>query len=50
MERDLEKENAELRAELLNQWEYNHAEHCSNDWPHPGRDCQWPRPPILDAV
>jgi DNA repair exonuclease SbcCD ATPase subunit len=41
-------ENAALRSELENQWEYNHSEHCANNWPHEG-DCHWPRPAILDS-
>lgn len=41
-------ENAELRRELEDQWEDNHAEHCS--WPvdHSNGRCHWPRPEILD--
>lgn len=40
--------NERLRAELLHQWEYNHSEHCSNQWPHPdGYQCLWPEPPVL---
>jgi hypothetical protein len=37
-----------LRQELELQWDYNHAEHCTNEWPHRG-DCHWPRPRLLDA-
>jgi hypothetical protein len=37
-----------LRAELASQWESNHAEHCSSEWPHPeGKLCHWPPPEIL---
>ena len=38
---------AALEAELTNQWEYNHAEHCGQ-MPnlHPGR-CHWPKPAVL---
>ena len=41
------RENERLRAELQKQWEAAHAEYCDNQWPHPGRDCHWPRPTIL---
>lgn len=42
----LERENARLRAELWEQWEDNHSEHCSNQWPHPdGEICCCPVPP-----
>lgn len=47
----LTAENAELRRELEDQWEENHAEHCS--WPidhSNGQPCQWPRPEALDRV
>jgi len=43
------RENAALCSELENQWEYNHSEHCANNWPHEG-DCHWPRPAILDSL
>jgi hypothetical protein len=47
----LTKENAKLRKELWNQWEYNHYEHCgrgdiSGSKPHEG-DCYWPVPKVL---
>ena len=45
-ERELERENAALRAELQRQWEYNHAEHCGKAWPHEGA-CYWPLPGML---
>ena len=45
-EQALKTENAELRAELQRQWEYNHAEHCGKPWPHQG-DCYWPLPDSL---
>jgi hypothetical protein len=41
----LEEEIKELRAELLRQWEYNHAEHCGHTFPQD--KCQWPMPKIL---
>lgn len=46
------EENAALRAELLDQWEYNHFEHCGRTWPHAvGQFCGWPRPDLIrDAV
>jgi len=40
---------AGAREELLNQWVYNHAEHCGNDWPHEGI-CHWPQPEILVSL
>lgn len=44
----LERENAQLREELFEQWEVNHVEHCSREWPHPeGEYCHWPLPPLL---
>jgi hypothetical protein len=46
----LEHENAALREELRNQWEYNHSEHCSRVFPHPaGTPCYWPPLAILNA-
>ena len=46
----LERTIAELRTELLREWEANHAEHCGR-WPHePGQRCHWPQPEILHAV
>ncbi len=41
-----EAERDALRAELQNQWEYNHAEHCRWEWPHEGY-CAWPLPEVL---
>jgi hypothetical protein len=41
-----------LRKALREQWEYNHAEHCTN-MPHKeGDDCHWPAPFLLtsDAI
>ncbi len=35
-----------LRAELWNQWESNHFEHCRRDPYHEG-DCYWPVPQVL---
>jgi len=32
---------------LHDEWEMNHSEHCSNDWPHEGR-CSWPPPAELE--
>jgi hypothetical protein len=44
----LERENAELRAELRNQWEHNHSEHCDRVFPHTdGTRCHWPVPVVL---
>ncbi len=45
LQEKLVKENAELRKELLNQWEYNHAEHCGHLDAHD--ECHWPMPRIL---
>jgi hypothetical protein len=42
------RQNQRLREELLHQWQYNHAEHCRIEWPHPGKDCHWPVPAMLD--
>lgn len=45
---ELEQEAALLREELWSQWECNHAEHCSNRWPHPeGHICCWELPSCL---
>lgn len=50
-EERLRAENAALRDELEEQWQANHFEHCSREWPHPeGARCNWERPPILDAA
>lgn len=39
---------ARVEAELQEQWEYNHYEHCSDEWPHPeGKACHWPLPVSL---
>jgi hypothetical protein len=47
---ELERENALLREALREQWEFNHAEHCSNEWPHAeGRECHWPLPLELEG-
>ena len=47
----LADENAELRKELQDQWEENHFEHCSRDWPHPeGKICFWPYPTVLGKL
>lgn len=44
----LQHEVAALREELWTQWEENHFEHCSREWPHPpGRECYWELPAIL---
>ncbi len=46
---ELRRENLELLAELYDQWELNHAEHCSNEWPHrEGKICCYPLLPILN--
>jgi hypothetical protein len=37
---------AELRKEVLRQWETNHSEYCTNRWPHDG-NCKWPVPETL---
>ena len=42
----LEQENNKLRKELLEQWEYNHSEHCQFKWPHDGI-CNWPLPTLI---
>jgi hypothetical protein len=42
------RHNRRLREELLYQWQYNHAEQCRIEWPHPGKDCRWPVPEILE--
>jgi hypothetical protein len=39
---------ASVLDELRRQWECNHVEHCSREWPHPeGRLCHWPLPAVL---
>jgi hypothetical protein len=39
---------AELREALEEEWEANHVEHCSREWPHPeGYRCCWPKPAAL---
>jgi hypothetical protein len=44
----LRRENLRLRRALLEEWESNHFEHCSREWPHPtGKGCHWPQPKIL---
>jgi hypothetical protein len=48
----LTQENAELRAELWNQWEYNHTNQCGRgegfwgETPHKGI-CTWLVPKVL---
>ena len=37
-----------LRAALLYEWKYNHAEHCGNTLPCPRDVCKWPMPKILE--
>lgn len=45
---ELERKNAELLAELWEQWLDNHSERCSDEWPHlDGQLCCWPLPPTL---
>jgi hypothetical protein len=40
-----------LLAALLVEWEFNHSEHCSDEWPHPeGRRCHWPQPEVLSGL
>jgi hypothetical protein len=38
-----------LRAELFEEWEYNHYEHCGGPPPlhDDGSLCHWPPPPVL---
>lgn len=36
-----------LKAELEDEWAYNHAEHCGDPCPHDA-SCHWPRPAVLD--
>ena len=37
-----------LREALREQWEINHYEHCTNEWPHEEMErCHWPLPAIL---
>ena len=44
----LERDIALLREELWEQWESNHFEYCSREWPHPaGKLCHWPPPAVL---
>lgn len=45
-------ENSALRAELQDQWESNHAEHCDNmdTYHRNGGRCTWPYPEILKAA
>lgn len=48
----LKAENEALREELLDQWQANHFEHCSAEWPHPATreiPCHWPLPQVLDG-
>ncbi len=40
---------ANLWAELEEQWEAAHAEHCRNEWPHGGH-CTWPKPAALEET
>ena len=43
------REIAELRKELVRQWETNHSEHCGipiPPWPH-DRACKWPMPALV---
>ena len=45
---------AELRDELMRQWEYAHGEFCGEPLDdeeiiHPG-DCQWPLPAVLSPL
>ena len=36
----------ELVKELLRQWQINHSDHCTPEWPHDGL-CHWPIPSIV---
>lgn len=38
-----------ILQELLEQWQWNHSEHCRDDWPHT-EPCHWPMPPCLVAL
>jgi hypothetical protein len=44
--RRLEAYIVNLRTELMEQWEANHHEHCSEKLEHGGR-CHWPKPSLL---
>lgn len=51
----VEAERDAALAVALDQWEYAHADHCSNVLPcdrgEPyGCGCQWPKPPVLAAL
>lgn len=47
-ERAIEEENSSLREALWEEWDANHREHCSDEWPHPeGSRCHWPPPEVL---
>lgn len=46
----LQKENAYLRQLLLEEWEGNHAERCTNVEHQPGVECRYPKPKILESV
>lgn len=41
-------ERDRYRAVAMEQWVWNHSEHCTNmvnEWPHPdGSPCHWPLP------
>ncbi len=48
--RELEHENVELRAALLEQWEEAHFDHCGR-LPHAeGQHCMWPPPVVLGVT
>ena len=48
---ELEQENKDLREALEIQWEFNHAEHCTNMPTHPIEHiCHWPKPVILGVT
>ncbi len=38
---------AALKRELERQWDFNHAEHCTNMAHKSGERCSWPVPRIL---
>ena len=44
----LEREDGLLREDLWDQWESNHIEHCSREWPDASEViCCWPKPESL---
>jgi hypothetical protein len=39
----------DLQKELLRQWEFNHKEHCRDNWPHTGA-CFWEIPSAISSL